>query len=63
MWGVMCGGHIEAVQGAGSIARWAGPKQRVGLGAIQCSFGVCCVYVGAEGCVVGSGGRESSSLM
>ena len=34
-----------------------GPKQCVGFGTVECSLGVCCVYVGAEGCVVGEWGK------
>ena len=29
-----------------------GPKQRVGFGTVECSLGVCIIYVGARGCIV-----------
>ena len=36
---------------------WACPKQRVGLGAIECSLGVGSVCMGAEGCVLEEWGK------
>ena len=34
-----------------------GPKQRVGFGIVECSLGVCIVYVRAEGCIVEECGK------
>ena len=50
-------GPLYVHSGAALTSMRPGPKQCVGFGTVERSLGLCYVYVGAEGCVVGKLGK------